>query len=231
MSSIQGPAKQGAVEMKALVAKLLRHFELPGPVKRALKDGSNEQVSVQHRFGRDGGCLTKSKLFALLGFEREYAEFLAKQKRNLTEKGNLDMVARAVKKSLNSRMLRVVSEVRKILEVFYMALPRPLLPMFAFVPVAEKEEGLYLQGLQDASTDLPVYFIDFRDVRLWTDKTFASTKKQADMNARSRRTARQSMGLPGINKDLVFHFKQIADGIVPPKLGYIEPEEQGKEKK
>lgn len=216
MATLQ-KAKKVDLEKKDLLAKMGRLFQIP-PVKVKAENGSG-MVTVEHKIGKIGGYHTLRSLMEKLGLESQHAEFvqdMIKQIKNIDERKKL-IDANYVRQK--SRANKIVSEYRKHLELFYGNYPNPLTPAFAFVPVNDKEDGLFIQGLVTAeSLDLVVG--DAEDVYRWTETVFVKTKKWADLNHRAESQAKALMRHQGLNKDLKQRLHAIAQGNIPERLGF-----------
>ena len=213
-----GPARKGSIEKKSLLGRIDRLFRI-SPIKVKAKDGSNEQVAIEHRLGTDAGFFTGAELMKKLGLEDEYAEYVLDMQKKIRDKDRLKEVLDDKYRLLKSKMNRVVSDYRKYLEQFYGNYARPLLPMFAFVPVAEKADGLYLQGLADENT-LKLVAGDPEDAIRWCETVFSKTKNWADLNKRAETQARALLSLPHLNKDLKHRAQVIAQGRLPGRLSF-----------
>ncbi|MGH9388969.1 MAG: hypothetical protein ACRD1Z_05085, partial [Vicinamibacteria bacterium] len=116
------------------------------------------------------------------------------------------------------KMNGVIRKYRRYLETFYGNNPaRPLLPMLAFVPISDKTDGLYFQGLLDADT-LKLVVGEPEDEELYNETIFIRTKPQADLNARVKRASKVLSGMPGINKDIAHRAALLASGQVPDRI-------------
>lgn len=213
-----GPSRKGAIEKKSLLGKIDRLFRI-SPVKVKAKDGSNELIPIEHRLGRDAGYFTGQDLMKKLDLENEFSEYVLDMQKKIRDKDRLKEVLDDKYRLLKGKMNRVVSDYRKYLEQFYGNYPRALLPMFAFVPVGEKMDGLYLQGLADDAT-LKLVAGDAEDATRWCETVFSKTKKWADLNARAESQAKALLALPGLNKDLKHRIQVIAQGKMPARLTF-----------
>lgn len=209
--------KTEELEKKDLLAKLARLFQIP-PAKVKAEDGSG-MVTVEHKIGRVGGFHTLRSLMEKLGFEAQHAEFIQdmiKQIKNIDERKKLidqDYIHQ------KSRVQRLVSEYKRHLELFYGNYPTPLTPAFAFVPINDKEDALYIQGLVTAEK-LDLVVGEPEDVYRWTEKIFSKTKKWADLNHRAETQAKALMRHQGLNKDLRQRLHAISQGNIPERLGF-----------
>jgi len=200
-----------------------RLFRIP-PVKAKARDGSNDVFTIEHRIGRDVGYFTRSHLMDKLGLEAEYRDYCKELNKKIhNTQHQKDMEADRYR-ALKSKANRAVQDYRRYLENFYSKMSaRPLIPMFAFVPVNEKEDGLYIQGLLSGGEDSYKLVIgDPSDDVLWCEVTFAQTKKFADLNKRAELTAKALISHPGLNKDLRYRIAAIAQGKMPEKLTFSE---------
>lgn len=195
------------------------------PAKVKAKDGSNEIIPIEHRLGRDAGYFTRRHLMDKLGLEQDYADYVTDMQKKIRDQQRLKEICAGMHKVLKSKMNRVVSEYRRYLETFYGNYPRPLLPMFAFVPVNDKEDGLFFQGLLDEAS-YKLVLGDPADDVAWCEITFSQTKKFADLNKRAENTAKALVSHPGLNKDLRYRIAAIAQGKLPEKLTYNGSEEK-----
>lgn len=197
------------------------------PAKVKAKDGSNEIITIEHRIGKDAGFFTREHLMEKLGLEKDLQEFHheLEKKMKIHDKDRLREMMREHHRALKGKMNRVVQDYRRYLETFYSNYPRPLLPMFAFVPVNDKTDGLYLQGLLDDAT-YKLVIGDPADDVAWCEITFSQTKKFADLNKRAENTAKALVSHPGLNKDLQYRIAAIAHGNMPEKLTYNGTDEK-----
>lgn len=214
------------MEKKALLTKMDRLFRM-SPSKHKAKDGSGEMITLEHRIGRDAGYFTTKDLMKKLGLEDEYADYVLDMQKKIRDEERCREVLADKYKLLKSKVGRVVSDYRDYLEKFFGNYPRPLLPMFAFVAVGDRDDGLYIQGLLDQTT-LKLVIGEPEDDVLWCEKVFTKTKPSADLNARAEATAKALTSHPGLNKDLRFRVGLIAQGKLPEKLTYNggEPEKK-----
>ena len=199
-----------------MLAKLNRLFQI-APVKVKARDGSGDIVVVEHRIGKDGGALTSKDLMSKLGLEAEYAELYDDLQKKFKDRDKMRQLADKLYSGQLSKMRKIVQKYRSYLEQFYAAHPRPLLPMFAFVPITDTTDGLYLQGLLDEGS-LKLVVGEPEDDALWNETIFTKTKTFADLNARAKRAARALMSHPGLNKDIAYRMEFISKGQVPDKL-------------
>lgn len=216
MATLQKRKKAVDLEKKELLAKMAKLFQIP-PVKVKAEDGSG-MVTVEHKIGKIGGYHTLRSLMEKLGFEAQHSDFvqdMIKQIKNIDERKKL------IDKNYTSqkgRANRLVSDYRKILELFYGNYPRPLTPAFAFVPVTDKEDGLFIQGLVAENFDLVVG--EAEDVYRWTETVFVKTKKWADLNHRAESQAKALMRHQSLNKDIKQRLHAISQGNIPERLGF-----------
>ena len=218
MASIQGPAKKGSVEKKTLRERMDRLVRI-SPLKVTARDGSGDKITIEHRIGRDAGVLTRFELMDKLGLEDQFAEFVKEWQKKLRGDDHFNQICDNEYSILKGRMNRAVQDYRKYLESLYGNYPnRSLLPMFAFVKVNDKDDGLFIQGLVDSS-DFRHVIGDPVDNLAWSETVFVATKKFADQHKRAEMTARSPMLLPGLNKDLRQRASLIATGMSPDKIG------------
>lgn len=201
-----------------------RLFRIP-PIKRKAQDGSNDQVTVEHRIGRDAGAFTREHLMEKLGFETEYKDYCKELNKRIHNNDNLKEMMADRYKTLKGKINHVVTSYRHFLETFYRNYTaRPLLPLFAFVPISDKSDGIFIQGLLDATT-YKLIIGDPKDDVAWCEKTFSQTFKQKQLNERAEATAKALMLHPGLTKDLKYRVQAIANGNLPEKLTYNGSEE------
>lgn len=199
-----------------LVAKLDRLFRID-PVKVKAKDGSGDVVVVEHRIGKDGGSFTINALMDKLGLEREYLDIISDLEKKFRDREKFKEISDRIYTGQKAKCNNAVRSYRKFLEQFYENQLRPLFPMFSFVPVSDKADALYIQGLLDCET-LKLVVGDVTDDASWAETTFTKTKRWADLNAKARRTAKALIALPGVNKDLAERLHLIAKGEMPARL-------------
>lgn len=196
-----------------------RLFRIP-PMKARAKDGSNETIIIEHRIGRDAGFFTREHLMDKLGLEADYKDYCKELEKKIHNSDHKKEMMTDRYKSLKSKCNRVVQDYRKYLERTYAGnSTRPLLPMFAFVPVDDKQDGLFLQGLLDEAT-YKLVLGDPQDDVAWCEVTFSQTKKFADLNKRAENTAKALVSHPGLSKELRYRIQAIANGKLPEKLTY-----------
>lgn len=220
MAAIQGPAKKGSIEKKTLHERMDRLFRI-SPLKVTVRnpDGSSEKVTIEHRIGREAGHLTRFELMDKLGLEDQFAEFTKDMTKKIRDEERLKEVLDDKYSVLKSKMTRAVQDYRKYLEGHYANNPgRPMIPLFAFVPVTEKDDGLYIQSLVDE--DHKHLIGDPNDTCLWFEVLATRTKRFADEYKRAQLTAAALMLYPGINKDLRQRAAAISQGKLPERLGY-----------
>lgn len=204
------------------MAKLDRLFKI-SPMRVKAKDGSGDTVIVEHRIGKAAGAFTSADLMNKLGLEDEYFEIVKDLEKKFRDRKKFQNIADKIYSGQKEKLGRIVSRYRQHLDEFYGSHPRPLMPMFAFVPISEKEDALYLQGLLDEQT-LKLLIGDPEDDALWSETIFLKTKTFADLNARAKKVARALMSHPNINKDLVYRMEFISKGQVPDKLVWDKKE-------
>jgi len=197
-----------------MVTKLDKLFRIP-PTKRKTQDGSTDSLIIEHRIGREGGYFTTAQLMAKLGLEAEYGEWIRKNRKMFSDSKQFEMTCKSIYKTFKSKMDKAVSAYRAFLSAFYENQPRPLKPMLAFVPVSDKENGLYLQCLYDVATKKPVVWVEQEDFDLWATKITISTQGSYDLHVEAQQVARATLSLPGINKDIANRMKLIAGGQTP----------------
>jgi hypothetical protein len=218
MSIAQKPAKKATdLEKKAMLAKMAKLFQI-APVKVKPENGG-PPVTVEHKIGKIGGYHTLRGLMDKLGLDAEHSQFVTDMIKQIKNSDERKKVTDAHFNRQKNRATRVVSDYRRHLELFYGNMQTPLLPAFQFVPVNDKEDGLYIQGLVTATTfDLVVG--DPEDVYRWTETVFVKTKKWADLNHRAEAQAKALMRHPALNKDLRQRLHQISQGHIPEQLGF-----------
>lgn len=221
MSTAQKSSKKAAelLEKKEMLKKMARLFQI-SPVKAKPENGG-PLVTVEHKIGKVGGYHTLRSLMEKLGLEAEHAEFIQDMIKHIKNVDERKKVIDAHYVRQKNRANRLVSDYRRDLENFYGNYPTPLLPLFQFVPVGDKEDGLYFQALVTAS-DFELVVGDAEDVYRWTETVFVKTKKWADLNHRAEAQAKALMKHPSINKDLRQRLHQIAQGHIPERLGFNE---------
>lgn len=198
------------------------------PSKAKAVDGSGEWIIIEHRVGKEAGHYTVKHLMDKLGLEEQYAEYVKEMQKTIRDEDRLKEILAGKYRVLRGAVGRTVTEYRNYLRKFYANRPRPLSPMFAFVPIeGTNEEGLYIQALQDTAT-LKLVVGKADDDGKWCEKLFVRTKAAADMNRHAEQSAKALLSHPGINKDLRFRVGQIAQGKLPEKLGYGGGDEKKK---
>lgn len=218
MATLQKHGKKPAdLEKKELLAKMNRLFQIP-PVKVKAEDGSG-MVTVEHKIGKIGGYHTLRGLMEKLGLEAQHAEFIKDMIQQIKNVDDRKKVTDAHYVRQKSRANKMVSEYRKHLELLYGNYSKPLTPAIAFVPINDKEDGLYIQALVTSDT-LDLVVGDPEDVYRWTETVFVKTKKWADLNHRAESQAKALMRHHGINKDLKQRLHAISQGNIPERLGF-----------
>lgn len=218
MATIQKARKKLAeLEKTELLAKMAKLFQIP-PVKVKAENGSG-LVTIEHKIGKIGGYHTLRSLMEKLGFEAQHSEFvqdMIKQIKNLEERKKvIDRNYTHMKKRAN----KLCNDYKRNLELFYGNYPTPLIPAFAFVPVNDKEDALYIQALVTSET-LDLVVGEPEDVYRWTEKIFTKTKQMADLNHRAEMQAKALMRHQGLNKDIKQRLHAISQGNVPDRLGF-----------
>jgi len=219
MAVSQKSAKKKAaeVEKKELMAKMDRLFHIP-PAKVPSENGIG-MVTIEHKIGKAGGHHTLQGLMEKLGLESEHSEFVQDMIKQIKNAEERNKVINAHYKRQKSRANRLVSDYRRHLEYFYGNYKTPLIPAFAFVPISEKVDGLFIQGLVMAES-LELCVGEALDVYAWTETVFVATKKWADLNQRATTQAKALMRHPAINKDIKQRLHAITQGQIPDKLGF-----------
>ncbi len=217
MATIQKRKKGEDLEKKEMVAKLAKLFSIP-PCKVPSENNSG-MITIEHKIGKVGGVHTLLSLMEKFGLEREHSEFvqdMIKQLKSPEErKRTMDMHYTHQK----ARAMKVFQEFKRDLELFYGNYEKPLIPAIAFVPISEKVDALYIQGLVDAQT-LDLVVGDPEDIYRWTEKVYKKTKQMADLNHRAELQAKALMRHHGINKDLKQRLHAITQGNIPEKLAF-----------
>lgn len=197
------------------------------PAKVKAKDGSNELITIEHRIGRDAGAFTSNDLMKKLGLEEQYAEYVLDMQKKIRDEERCKEVLDDKYRLLKSSVNRVVQDYRAYLEKFYAGYPRPLIPLFAFVPIGDREDGLFIQSLADLAT-YKLVVGDPEDHECWSEKVAVKTKPSHDMFVRAQQTAKALLSHPGLNKDLRFRAGLLAQGKMPEKLTYNKADEDAK---
>lgn len=219
MATVQGPAKKGSVEKKTLHERMDKLFRI-SPCKVTARDQSGDKITIEHRIGREAGFLTRFELMDKLGLEDQFVEFTKEMQKKVRDEERLKEVCDDKYSVLKNKCSRAVQDYRKYLEGLYGNNPgRALLPMFAFVKVNDKDDGLFIQGLLEADT-LKHLVGDPSDNLTWSETVFSATKRFADMNKRAENTAKALLLTPGLNKDLRNRAHSLAQGRMPDKIGY-----------
>lgn len=217
MPTTQKTKKLDELEKKDLLAKIDRLFKI-SPAKVKAENGSG-MITVEHKIGKTGGFHTLRSLMEKLGLEAQHSEFVQDMVRQIK---NVDERKKCIDQhyiAMKNRANRLCSEYKRHLEIFYGNYPIPLTPAMAFVPVNDKEDGLFIQGLVVSET-LEVVVGEADDVYRWTEKIFTKTKQMADLNHRAELQAKALLRHPGINKDLKQRLHAISQGNMPERLGF-----------
>lgn len=206
------------LEKKDLLSRMDRLFKI-SPLKVKAADGSGQTITVEHRIGREAGFFTLRDLMEKLGLEEEHVRFMKDMLKQIKNPDERKDVCDAHYVRQKSKAQKIVSDYRRHMEIFYGNYPRPLLPAIGFVPVADSELGLYVQGIVDAN-NYEVLVGEPEDVYRWTETVFAKTKKWADLNKRAELQAKALMKIHGISNEIRHRLKAITQGEIPQRLGF-----------
>lgn len=220
------------MEKKALLARMDRLFRIP-PAKVKAKDGSGEMITLEHRIGRDGGYFTREHLMDKMGLENDYKDYCKELNKKIHNNENLKEMMSDRYRTLKGKLNRIVTDYRRYLVQFYgnRGVGAPLAPMFAFVPVTDKEAGLYIQGLRRDTLEggenagYKLVIGEPSDDLAWCEVTFSQTERQANLNKQAQFTARGLLSHPGLSKEIRHRIQSIAQGKLPEKLTYNGGEE------
>jgi len=208
-----------ASDRRSTLDKIDKLFRIP-LVRVKAKDGSGDQIPIEHRIGSAAGWYPADSLMERLGFERQYADICSKERGRYTKSDNWEVVSNALYEDFRSKMGRIVTSYRKFLEEFYLNQPRPLLPMFSFVRIGDKGRGLYIQGLRDTQTLTPVVYDKIDDVLSWADTQRGLTRKAHERYIQMHQTLKATLALPGVNKDIQHQIKLMLADREAPRLGH-----------
>jgi hypothetical protein len=218
ISARQSSAKRKEMEKKDLLAKMDRLFRI-SPVKMKAQDGSGTMITVEHRIGKEAGFFTLRDLMEKLGLEQEHADFIKDMLRQIKNPDERKEVTDAHYTRQKAKAMKVTSDYRRHLELFYGNYPRPVLPAISFVPVTDNDNALFIQGLVDSSS-YELLVGEAEDIYRWTETVFTKTKKWADLNKRAELQAKALLKCPGINKEIRHRLDSIKNGEIPPKLEF-----------
>ncbi len=222
MPAVHKASSKKDIEKKELLEKMDRLFRI-SPVRVKAQDGSNETVIIEHRIGKEAGYFTLRDLMEKLGFEKEHAEFMKEMLRQIKNPNERKEVTDAHYVHEKRRANRLVSEYRKHVETMYSLLARPLLPAMTFVPVTDREDAFYIQGIVRAD-DHTLVVGEPEDLYRWTEAVYCKTKIWADLNKRAESQAKALMRFPGLNKDIRHRLGQITQGEIPAALEFKKEE-------
>lgn len=195
-------------------AKLSKLFQIP-PTWYKTKDG--RKILLQHRVGKSSGAYTREEIAAKIGIDTEFAKDCAYANKVMKDTEALRSHTESLAKRYSSTQRHVVKAYRKSLAAFYDG--QGLIPRFAQVPSATGKAILYVQGLVDKKTLVPVIG-DVEDIVAWT-----CTEAQRSKNGHDRFVAAQGQSdallkLPGINPDLKGLLTDVSEGNVTANLGF-----------
>jgi hypothetical protein len=199
----------------ALWERLNRLFKIP-PKTQDAKDGSGRKVIIEHRVGRSNVAYTVPMLMDRLGLEDEWADTCVKLEKKFRDREMFDKLSDQVYRGQRAKLSGAVKAFRAHLAKFYQT--QGIAPLLAFVPVNDKDMGLYIQAFVDAITHQLVVG-DVGDAVLWSETVAIRTKPLADLYRESQSTAKRLLGRKDVNKDLAARLEAVVAGN-PPKLGF-----------
>lgn len=156
-----------------------------------------------------------------LGLENEWAETCAKLEKKFRDREMFDKLSDQVYAGQRAKMSNAVKAFRSHLEKFYQT--QGIAPLVAFVPINDKDLGLYIQAFVDVNSHQLVVG-DVGDAVIWSESVAIRTKPMADLFKRSQVTARKLLGRKDVNKDLAARLESVVSGELPKWLTYNTPE-------
>ena len=216
------PATETKTTIRAIPLwdKLNKLFKIP-PKTHEAKDGSGRKVIVEHRVGRTSVAYTAEMLMDRLGLENEWAETCSKLEKKFRDREMFDKLSDQVYAGERAKLSGAVKAFRSHLEKFYQT--QGIAPLLAFVPINDKDTGLYIQAFVDVTSHQLVVG-DVGDAVIWSESVAIRTKPMADMFKRSQSTARKLLGRKDVNKDLAGRLEAVVSGELPKWLTYNTPE-------
>lgn len=200
--------------------RLNKLFKIP-PKTHDSKDGSGRKIIVEHRVGKTSVAYTAEMLMDRLGLENEWAETCAKLEKKFRDREMFDKLSDQVYAGQRAKMSNAVKAFRSHLEKFYQT--QGIAPLVAFVPINDKDLGLYIQAFVDVNSHQLVVG-DVGDAVIWSESVAIRTKPMADLFKRSQVTARKLLGRKDVNKDLAARLESVVSGELPKWLTYNTPE-------
>lgn len=187
-------------------------FRIP-PVRRTAKNGSGRVIVVEHRVGREAIFFTQEMLLRKTGLESEYSVRYRSLDRRITNKRELEDVAKSMWKSYKITLRNMIHAARKHWNNVYE--PQGAMVRATYVPVDEKGTlGFYIQGIVDAKTR-ELLVGDPEDVALWSEVTAIRERSHVNSWEDAMASAKALLKLPSINKDLQARMKLVLTGDVP----------------
>lgn len=213
----KGRSKKSVKPEMSLVDRLDKLFRIP-PRTCEAKDGSGRSVIIEHRVGRAAGAFTSAQLMAKLGLDSEWIQSCSRMERRLTDRKEFDDFSDRFYKTQKQKLSTAISGYRNKLEKFYRT--QGIKPVFTFVPISDKERGLYIQSFMDIQNQKLVQG-DVADhsssVKEVSDRTYPMAKKHEEM----RRAAKQILTIKGVNKDIAARMERIVNGEAPQRLPFL----------
>ena len=200
--------------------RLNKLFKIP-PKTTEAKDGSGRKIIVEHRVGKTSVAYTADMLMDRLGLETEWAETCTKLEKKFRDREMFDKLSDQVYTGQRAKLSGAVKALRSHLEKFYRT--QGIVPLLAFVPINDKDLGLYIQAFVDTSS-YQLVVGDVGDAVIWSESVAIRTKPMADMFKRSQVTARKLLGRKDVNKDLAGRLEAVVSGELPKWLTYNTPE-------
>lgn len=222
MATPTKPAPSRKPEL-SLTQILDKKFRIP-PVNIAAKDGSRRHFKVEHRIGKDDRYFLMETLIDDLGFMDEVVD-----KARIYEKLGKKVFEKEFKRLVADARSSVSTAVRAYKSGYMAEFYRNqgIAPIISFMPGVDpkhpKRRGVYIVGFYDTASLTPVLG-EIDEITLSLELSNARLRGAVDQYRENQGIAKQSLGLPGVNKDLANRLQRIVAGEVTRKL----IEQQGK---
>lgn len=200
--------------------KLDKLFRI-GAVRMRAKDGSNRQLIVEHRVGRDAGCFRFEDLMSKSTLQDEYKKECVRFSRKFRDKEDYEEVTEALYRDKCTVLRNGIRGFRTDIEKLYTA--ASIKPLMTWIPTTEKksEDVFYIQAMVDVQT-LKLAVGEPEDLMFYLWSTAKKTKSMAETYHESVDIAKVNSKLP-MSKDLAHQLDKIANGDVddrPPLLEF-----------
>lgn len=156
-----------------------------------------------------------------LGLEKEWADTCAKLEKKFRDRETFDKLSDQVYRGQRMKLTSAVKAFRAHLGKFYQT--QGITPLVAFVPINDKDLGLYIQAFVDSTTHQLVVG-DVGDAAVWSETVAIRTKPMADLYRESQSTAKRLLGRKDVNKDLAARLEAVVAGELPRLMGHASEE-------